>query len=139
MKKFKHIFIFSLATFVSAALTIHAQDAAGPSSAPVKSAAPEKKSQAKKKIAKKKKKSGAKPVSEYKFDRIDHMPAYTFDKQTNPIIKSARPKKKKPSKNKKNPPRKISAPAVREKLKTLPPIENEGGRQPDTEGGNANG
>ncbi|HBB67513.1 MAG: hypothetical protein A2X28_00860 [Elusimicrobia bacterium GWA2_56_46] len=139
MKGFKYPFIL-LAIFLSAALALQAQDAAGPSGARVKTAAP-----AKKKIVKKKKKPGAKPVSEYKFDRIDHVPAYTFDKQTNPIIKGAKPKKKKPSKNKKNPPKKTSAPSVREKLKSLPPIEDGGGRQPrddrqpDTEGGNANG
>ncbi len=43
---------------------------------------------------KKAKKPAPKPVSEYKFERIDHMPAYTFDKQTNPIIKGVKPKKK---------------------------------------------
>ena len=46
----------------------------------------------------KKKNKGKKPAvktaSEYKFERIDHKPAYTFDKKTNPIIKEPKPKKK---------------------------------------------
>jgi hypothetical protein len=40
------------------------------------------------------KKPAPKPASEYKFERIDTKPAYTFDKKTNPIIKEPRPKKK---------------------------------------------
>ena len=43
---------------------------------------------------KKGKKPAPKPVSEYKFARIEHVPAYKFDKKTNPIVKGAKPKKK---------------------------------------------
>ncbi len=41
----------------------------------------------------KRKKAAPKPVSEYKFGRIDHKPAYKFDKKTNPIVKKPKPKK----------------------------------------------
>ena len=46
-------------------------------------------------------KSGArrrKPASEYKFERIDNMPAYKFDRKTNPIIKGGRRVKRAASK-----------------------------------------
>jgi len=50
---------------------------------------------------KKAKKTPPPPVSEYKFNRIDRPPVYTFDKKTNPIIKEPKPRKK-PSAGKKS-------------------------------------
>jgi hypothetical protein len=101
MKTIKFTFVaVLLAIFAAAALSIRAQDKpvsdkeiSGeekiklmPKAAPP----PAKKAAVKKKI----KKPAPKPVSEYKFDKIEQIPAYTFDKQTNPIIKGAKPVQK---------------------------------------------
>lgn len=94
MRRIKGISIFLMAAFLGAGMTVYAQDMTTPpetsmESAPAETPAPVKKA----KKAKKKKKPAPKPVSEYKFTQIDTVPAYKFDKQTNPIIK-AKPKKK---------------------------------------------
>src|SRR3989339_253773 len=83
MKKIKDIFSFLLAVFPQDSET---------STDPVQESAPaEKKAPVKKKppTKKKTKKSAVKPVSEYRFNQIDSIPTYKFDKQTNPIIKAA--------------------------------------------------
>jgi len=95
MKKIKYISGVALAIFAATALLVSAQDSATPAETPAESApaetpAPVKKA---KKPAKKKKKPAPKPVSEYKFTQIDPVPAYKFDKQTNPIIKTKAKKK----------------------------------------------
>lgn len=88
--------------------------------APAKPAA---KPAAKKVPAKKKarKKKPAPPVSEYKFNSGESVPAYKFDKRANPIIKEK--KKKKPAKKSATGKSGQGQPAA--KLKTTKPIGEE--------------
>jgi hypothetical protein len=92
-----------------------------------KPAPPAVKKSAKKKPVKKAKKQEQNTDSEYKFAAVDRIPAYTFDKHTNPIIKEDKPKKK-PAKKKsaaKKPAAKKPAPGIQE-----PPEGAETGQQP---------
>jgi len=128
MKKIKGIFLFLLAVFLGAALAVHAQDSEA-SAEPAKETAPsEKKAPVKKKspAKKKPKKSTVKPVSEYRFNQIDSVPAYKFDKQTNPIIKTSGRKGKTSKKTVPN--KKPAADQPIQKLKPAPPIS--GGQTP---------
>jgi len=130
MKKINGMFMLILAAFLGAALAVHAEDSETPaetSSATAKESAPaEKKAPAKKKAkkpAKKKKKPVEKPVSEYKFAPTETVPTYRFDKQTNPIVKPAKPKKKS---SKKGAAKKAAPAAPQKKLKAAPPIDDAG-------------
>jgi hypothetical protein len=100
MKKTSTILVTLLTFFAAAAVTVTAQLPHDLSEADRKNS-PDRQIKLLPKAAPlpdKKKKKGktpaAKTASEYKFERIDHKPAYTFDKKTNPIIKEAKPKKK---------------------------------------------
>ncbi len=112
-----------MAASLGTILALQAQDSGTPPETSTESAprqAPVKK--AVRKPAKKKKKPAPKPVSEYKFNQIDTVPTYKFDKQTNPIIK-AKPKKKTV---KKAAVKKAAAPRPAAKLKKAPPIDDSG-------------
>jgi hypothetical protein len=81
----------------------------------------------KKPVKKKGKKRPPEPVSEYKFDKIEHIPTYKFDKKTNPIIKEPKTKKKAA---KKAAPGKKAAPAAQPSSKTFtPPADSNAGQQ----------
>ena len=124
MKYFKIILGASLAIFAGGALLVSTQDPGTPPEASTESAPTETKAPVKKakKPVKKKKKPAPKPVSEYKFSQIDTIPAYKFDKQTNPIIKA--PPKKKAAKKAVVKKAASSQPAA--KLKKAPPIDADG-------------
>ncbi len=122
MKRIKNVLAGLLMIFAAAALMVSAQDTGTPpetSTESVPQKAPVKKAG---KPAKKKKKPAPKPVSEYRFNQTDSIPAYKFDKQTNPIIK-ARPKKK-PAK--KAAVKKAGAPKAAPKPKKQPPSDDNG-------------
>ncbi len=83
MKKLSRL-LLTLLLPAALALPAPAQDEQPPAGSSAPSEAPKKKAPAKKKAAKKKK---AAPVSEYKFDAVEAMPAYKFDKDSAPITK----------------------------------------------------
>lgn len=125
MKQIKGIPLFLMAAFLGTVLAIQAQDSGTPpetstESAPAETKPPVKK--AAKKPAKKKKKPAPEPASEYKFNQIDSVATYKFDKQNNPIIKAV-PKKKTA---KKAAVKKAGAPQSAPKLKKQPPMDDSG-------------
>gem|GEM_PF-5077198 len=133
MKKRVMMPLFAMAAFAAGGLMAQAQDQREESASKVlekvtllpKPAAPADKSG--KKPAKKKKKRASPESSEYKFSAFEPIPAYTFDKYTNPIIKEKKPKKK-PAK-KKPAPKKA---AVKERPAAPPdqtPPADEGGEE----------
>lgn len=98
MKKIKIVSAIALAMLAAAALLVSAQDpgtSTGTSkeSVPSGKTAPAKKP-AKKKAVKKTRKRPPPPASEYRFDKIDSIPSYRFDKKANPIMKDVKPGKK---------------------------------------------
>ncbi len=126
MKRIKNIFIISLVVFAAAALLVSARNSQASTETTNKSATPAKKGLKKKPVKKKTGASARKPASEYKFDKVDSVPTYKFDKNANPIIKKSKPNQK--SAGKAAASKAEAAPQTQQKLKLqLPP--DDGGRQ----------
>jgi hypothetical protein len=132
MKNLKSLVIVSLAAALAAALPVFAQDqTSAVSTESANTSAPAaKKAPGKKAVKKKARKKIKKAVSEYKFDKIEHIPTYKFDKKTNPIMTPPATKKKASKKSKpanKAPLAQAAAPTI-PKLQTTPAIDNAGGQ-----------
>ncbi|MFA6434569.1 MAG: hypothetical protein WCW52_07735 [Elusimicrobiales bacterium] len=148
MNRLKNTFIVSLSLLTAGALPATltppaaAQDSQSLAETGEDSTAPAKKTPAKtaakkkaekaaqKKTAKKAKKKKLKTASEYKFEKVDSIPAYKFDKKANPIIKKDSPAKKtgKAGKNAPAAPKAGAAAQPQQKLNIQPPQEG-GDRQ----------
>lgn len=129
VRKIKSVLIIFLAMLAAGTPVVSAQNMQVSTGTDGKSAASAKKP-VKKKAKKKIRKPAAQTISEYKFGKIDHIPAYKFDKKANPILPAAKPAKKTSKQAKGG--KAAAKTAVRQKINA--PTSMEGGGQQQQQG-----